>query len=196
MRIVRDDIGEDEMVLAFLSAEVDSPRFSGGARFALGDLELVRDPDLSDTDANQRRRSALDMYRGWGRNAYLFTNFPREVIWKLVEVEINELGEFRYARVPEWIALSGGSLLVKDGASNAAKEPLDETREGILAVARDIRRGVTFPPIIAATEGEDQIHVLLEGHTRASAYIRALERRDTCEVIVGYVSDLSGWCWY
>ena len=196
MRIVRDDIGEDEMVLAFLSAEVDSPRFGVNARFALGDLELVRDPDLSDSQANQRRRSALASYRGWETNDYLFKNFPREVIWKLVEVAINELGEFRYARVPEWIALSGGSLLVKDGASNAAKEPLDETREGILAVARDIRRGVTFPPIIAATEGEDQIHVLLEGHIRASAYVRALEQRDTCEVIVGYVSDLSGWFWY
>jgi len=196
MRIVRDDIDEDEMVLAFLSSEVDSPRFGDKARFALGDLELVRDPDLSDSHAKQRRRSALARYRGWGTNDYLFKNFPREVIWKLVEVAINELGEFRYARVPEWIALSGGSLLVKDGASNAAKEPLDETREGILAVARDIRRGVTFPPIIAATEGEDQIHVLLEGHIRASAYVRALERRDTCEVIAGYVSDLSGWLWY
>ena len=196
MRIVRDDISEDEMVLAFLSAEVDSPRFGVAARSTLGDLELVRDPDLSDTHANQRRRSALARYRGWGTNDYLFKNFPREVIWKLVEVTVNELGEFRYARVDAWIALSGGSLLVKHGASNAAKEPLDETKERILAVARDIRRGVTFPPIIAATEGEDQTHVLLEGHIRASAYVCALERRDTCEVIVGYVSDLSGWWWY
>jgi hypothetical protein len=68
MRIVRDDISEDEMVLAFLSAEVDSPRFGADARSALGDLELVRDPDLSDTHANQRRRSALARYRGWGTN--------------------------------------------------------------------------------------------------------------------------------
>lgn len=196
MRIVRDDISEDEMVLAFLSAEVDSPRFGAAARAMLGDLDLVRDPDLSDTHANQRRRFALAGYRGWGTNDYLFKNFPREVIWKLVEVAINELGEFRYARVDTWIALSWGSLLVKDGASNAAKEPLDETRERILAVARDIRQGATFPPIIAAAEGEDQMHVLLEGHIRASAYVRALERRGTCEVIVGYVSDLSGWWWY
>jgi hypothetical protein len=86
--------------------------------------------------------------------------------------------------------------LVKDGASNATKEPLDETRQRILVVTRDIRRGVIFPPIIAATEGEDQIHVLLEGHIRATAYVCALERHDTCEVIVGYVSDLSGWWWY
>ena len=99
MRIIRDDIGEDEMVLAFLSAEVDSPRFSVAARSTLGDLELVRDPDLSDSHANQRRRSALARYRGWGTNDYLFKNFPRDVIWKLVEVAINELGEFRYARV-------------------------------------------------------------------------------------------------
>lgn len=196
MRIVRDDIGEDEMVLAFLSAEVDSPRFGVNARRALGDMELVRDPDLNDTHANQRRRSALAMYRGWGTNDYLFKNFPREVTWRLVEVTISELGEFRYAGVRDWITLSGGSLLVKDGASNAAKGPLDETKKLILKVARDIRQRVTFPPIIAATEGEDQIHVLLEGHIRASAYVCALKPRDTCELIVGYVSDLSGWFWY
>lgn len=196
MRIVRSEISEDEMVLAFLSAEVDSPRFGNAARSVLGDLKLVRDPDLSDTNANKRRRSALARYRGWGTNGYLFNDFPSEVSWKLVEVAVSELGAFRYARVDPWIMLSGGSLLVRDGASNAATEPLNAAKEHILAVARDISRGATFPPIIAATEGEDQVHILLEGHTRASAYVRALDWCDTCEVIVGYVSDLSGWRWF
>jgi hypothetical protein len=112
MRIIRDDISQDEMVLAFLSAEVDSPRFAAIMRSYLGDLELIRNPDLSDTIANQRRRTVLANYRGWGTNRYLFRGFPREVRWKLVEVTISELGEFRYARVEPWIALSGGSLLV------------------------------------------------------------------------------------
>lgn len=196
MQIIRDDISENEMVLAFLSAEVDSPRFGGLARSILGDLELVRQPDLSDTIANRRRRSALAQYRGWGINGYLFQGFPREVRWKLVEVTVRELGHFRYARVDPWIALSGGSLLVRDGASNAATEPLDEARKHILTVALGIHQGATFPPLIATTAGEDKIHILLEGHTRASAYVRALEGNDTCEVIVGYVTDLSEWRWY
>lgn len=113
--------------------------------------------------------------------------------WKLVEVMISELGDFRYVREPSWVQLTGGSLWVRDGAANAAVEPLDETKARIQAVEREIREGVTFPPIVATAEGEAQLHVLLEGHSQASAYVRALEPSDTCGVIVGYVSSLSGW---
>lgn len=184
------------MVLAFLSAEVDSDRFAHGSRYSLGDLELVRNPDLTDAVANQRRRSALAKYRGWRRNTYLFAGFPRDVRWKLVEVTIGELGHFRYAREATWIELTADTLLVKDGATNAGRQPLSETKERIRAVEREIRRGATYPPLIVTSEGEDQVHVLIEGHTRASAYVRALKWRETREVIVGYVSSLSGWRWY
>jgi hypothetical protein len=158
VRVIRDS-SEDEMVLAFLSAEVGSGRFGDRARSLLGDLELVRNPDLTDAVANQRR-SALAQYRGWRRNNLLFLGFPRDVRWKLVEVTIGELGGFRYAREPTWIALSGGSLLVRDGAANAARKPLDETKERIRAVEREIRRGATLPLMIVTAEGEDQIQIL------------------------------------
>lgn len=185
------------MILAFLSAEVDAPRYRELVRATLcGDLQLARNADLTDAAANQRRRFALGQYRGWDRNSYLFAGFPRDVRWKLVEVSIFELGEFRYAREFSWVALAGDSLWVKDGAANAATEPLDETKERILAVEGEIRRGVTFPPLVATAEGEDQAHILLEGHTRASAYVRALDPRDTREVVVGYTRSLSAWAYW
>lgn len=36
-------------------------------------------------------------------------------------------------------------------------------------------------------------HVIVEGHTRATAYVRALARDDEIEVIVGYSPALLGW---
>jgi len=195
MRVLRDS-SEDEMVLAFLSAEVDSDRFGAIVRQLLGDLDLVRNADTTDATANQTRRSVLAQYRGWSRNSFLFFGFPADVRWRLVEVTVGELSGFRYAREPSWVALSGGSLLVRDGAANAAKEPPDETKVRILAVEQEVRKGASFPPIVAVAEGEDQVHILLEGHTRASAYVRALNPQDTCQVIVGYVAALSGWYWY
>jgi hypothetical protein len=195
VRVIRDS-SEDEMILAFLSAEVDSGRFGAYASSLLGDLELVRNADLVDAAANQRRRSVLAQYRGWRRNMYLFEGFPRDVHWKLVEVTIGKLGGFRYANEPTWVALFGGTLLIRDGAASTGRQPLDETKERIRALERMVRNGATFPPIIATAEDEDQVHVLIEGHTRASAYVRALKWRDTREMIVGYVSSLSGWRWY
>ena len=76
MRVIRDS-SEDEMVLAFLSAEVDSNRFGAVVRQLLGDLELVRNADTTDATANQRRRSVLVQYRGWGRNSALFLGSRR-----------------------------------------------------------------------------------------------------------------------
>jgi hypothetical protein len=196
MRVIRDS-SEDEMVLAFLSSEVDSDRFGAIVRQLLGDLELVRKADTTNAAANHARRSVLAQYRGWGCNRYLFFGFPADVCWKYLEVTTAELSGFRYAREPSWVELSGGSLLVGDGAANAGHEPPDRTKVRILAIEQEIRQGARFPPIVAVAEIEDQVHVLLEGHSRASAFVRALNPQDdTCHVIVGYVDSLSDWYWY
>jgi len=67
------------MVLAFLQAEVDSPRFRHSARKAVGDMNLVSSPRLDEPRENARRRTALQRYRGFGNNDWLFRGFPAEV---------------------------------------------------------------------------------------------------------------------
>jgi len=194
MQIIRDS-SEEEMVLMFLAAEVDSPQFGRGARGALGEISLVRNPDLSDATANARRKGALATYRGYGMNKLLFEGFPRMVAWKLVEVTVSELGKFHYARVTPWTTLSKGSLLVHDGAANVQTVPAEYANANILAVERAIAGHQAFPPLIATAQATDDRHFLLEGHTRASAYVRALAPNETLQVIIGYVADLSGWRW-
>jgi hypothetical protein len=91
------------------------------------------------------------------------------------------------------VALSGGTRLVRDGAANvqtpggAAKAP------GIVAAEEAVREGKRFQPIIAAAESESAVHILAEGHTRATAYVRALDADNEIEVIIGYSTNLRRW---
>jgi hypothetical protein len=68
MRVVAA-VTEDDMVAAFLRAELDSPRFSPSLRAALADAGLdpsiVRRPDTGDPAANAARRRVLAAYRGY-----------------------------------------------------------------------------------------------------------------------------------
>jgi hypothetical protein len=192
MRFIHDS-SEEEMVLAFLAAEGDSPRSGGCVRDALGDVSLVDKPDLSDAQANALRKRALAACRGYGTDSLLFSGFPPVVEWKLVEVTVSELGQFHYARVPPWTTFSKGSLMVSDGAANL--DPAEDANANIRAVERAVVAGKAFPALIATAQGKDDLHVLLDGHTRATAYVRALAPNETVQVIVGYVGDLSGWRW-
>jgi hypothetical protein len=59
-------ITEDEMVLAFLRAEVDSSSFAGAPRAILGSRQPIDAPDLGNEAENALRRAALGAYRGYG----------------------------------------------------------------------------------------------------------------------------------
>ena|SRR5438067_1888129 len=118
MRVVGPS-NEDEMVLAFLRAEVHSPRFRQAARLAIGDLKLVDNPRLDDSHQNARRRTALQRYRGFGRNDFLFRGFPDGAAkWERVRLKREDLGGLLYAKAGEWVLLSRGSRLVSDGAAH------------------------------------------------------------------------------
>lgn len=185
------------MVLAFVRAEAFSARFGATFRRAMGGKQAVYNPDLSDADANALRRQALAAVRGYGQNAYLFRGWPEDVNWKLVAVTVEELGEFLYANHPTWTTLTHDSRLVRDGAANVETVPTHEdAKPNILAVERDLRSGQTYPPVIAAATDESAQHVLVEGHTRATAYVRALEPQTEVEVIAGYAPAMDGWLYF
>jgi hypothetical protein len=73
------------------------------------------------------------------------------------------------------------------------------TSDCILAVEKDLKNGrsaSSYTPIIAAAVDEDSPRVLTEGHTRATAFVRALEPQDEVEVIVGYSPHLASWRYF
>lgn len=196
--IVRDAT-EAEMVLAFLRAEIDSDRFGDRVRSCLTDLGLLHESDLGDEEANRKRREALGCYRGYGRNAHLFEGFPSDVKWKLVSVTVEELGTFRYARVPPWTTKSNEPLLVRDGARDSGIEPEAREKATAVAIEQALKTGdlalEQLEPLIATAESVDGVHILLEGHSRATAYLRSLAQETAIPIIVGYVVSLEGWVW-
>jgi hypothetical protein len=120
MRHLRE-IGEDEMVAVFLRAEFGSPRYGPVVLQALErhgyDRRLVEAPDLAEAAENAARRRVLGEYRGYGRDADVFTGFPPAVRWYRALATPADLAEVRYIDDDYWVELSGGSRLVVDAAA-------------------------------------------------------------------------------
>jgi hypothetical protein len=189
-------ITEDEMVLEFLRAEVDSSSFSGSPRAILGSRQPIDAPDLGNEAENALRRTALGAYRGYGHDALLFAGFPTDVTWQSVALTQSELGEMRYLNYMTWVELSGGSRLVKDGAANVELVPVADVDKIILPIERDISRGAEHAPIILVSQRPGDSLIILEGCKRATAYYRALPEDAELVAIAGYSESLSDWTFF
>jgi hypothetical protein len=192
-----------EMVLAFLRAEIDSPRFSlEGMRLrdqlrkcGLDPSSLIDNADLGDSQANERRKEILRGWRGYPDGPRVFTNMPADITWRRVRLQPDEIGGLKYCHHRTWLALSGDSRLVADGAANigTAVAP-DNVNTHVACVADRVRRGEKFPELILV-QALDGGLILLEGHTRATAYVMA-PVREPIEALVGTSSHISQWAFH
>jgi len=213
---------EDEMILAFLQAEVDSPRFGHSARKAVGHMNLVSNPRLDEPRENARRRTALQRYRGFGSNDLLFRGFPAgAATWERMRLTRDDLGGLLYTKAGGWVLLSRGSRLVADGAEHVGVDAVPtspviaasasavgwppreldtpdwrakvrEASEGIEAVKKELGTGRVYPETIIFAEGRGAPHIIAEGHTRATAQFLHMDAADEVEVLVGY-APLADW---
>jgi|SRR5262245_30030882 len=192
-------ISNDAMVLAFLKAEVDSRLYGARVRGLCErrgrDRRLIDEPDLADVEANQLRRDVLGDFRGFGRDALLFANFPADVAWSRARLSVHELGETKYAGWPNWVKLTHGTRLVAEGAKNAVNPfyASEELRKHVPAIEEAWRAGVRFPELIFVGRPDFEELVLLEGHKRATAYVRVLDPADELEVILGSSEEIDRW---
>lgn len=190
----------DEMVLAFLRAEIDSPRFHDAEGLRMRGLllksgldpGLIDNADPGDSQANAIRKEIL---KWWCEPKFVFSGMPEDVIWRRVRLQPFEVGALRYCAHPTWIALSGESRLVADGAANIERVSApNDVNNHVIAVAELVRQGDKFPALIAVQALGDGL-ILLEGHTRATAYVVA-QVRDSTEVIVGTSPQIRQWRFY
>src|SRR5882724_5513189 len=164
----------DEMVLAFLQAEIDSPRFGPTLLHYLAQLKsdrvtLIDNCALDNAEQNRIRAELLGWVRGYQANKWLFTGFPHDVRWRRLQIEREELTNFRYANEPSLLEVSDGSRRVTDGARNfEAGKISPDFSERVRGVTERIRSKKQFPDLIAVDAG-DKTYVLVEGHTRATA---------------------------
>ena len=194
------------MVAAFLQAEVHSSRFGDNvrnlaARWGLS-LTAVKEPDITDVTENRLRSLILRDFRGWGQNAFLFAGWPRQLSWRLVTIATEDIPRLRYAAAPEWVALSRGTGFVHIGAQRVREQDPtvvgDERYQSVLGIVASLQAGTTtFPPSIMIGTPKGECVVVVEGHSRVTAFV-AEGRPQQFEVIYGSapVSRLSTWGWF
>jgi hypothetical protein len=201
MRLI--DLGpaaEDDMVLAFLRAAIDSARFGSTYRGILANSSLDRhslidNPDRNSYQANSIRRQLPKCVRGYSSNTYLFRGLPTDLTWRRVALDQTDLPKLKYANCPPWVELSRGTRLVGEGAKNiGTNTPSEDAAVNIRAVADDLTRGKRYAELIGVYDDNGDI-ILMEGHTRATAYVAAA-LPDRVECIVGSSTTIRNWVFY
>ena len=186
-------ISEDEMVAVFLKTELASTRFAQGILTILARAgqprSIIEQPNLADRRENAYRRQVLGEWRGYGRDADVFTHFPPCVRWYRATINKAEVAALRYINDEYWVELSGGSRLAVDAAARIRQgiEAFRVGNGGFWWMAEALCAGATFPELILVGRDEHAPLVVLEGHVRLTAYcLRPDCTPDLLPVLVGY----------
>lgn len=191
---------EREIILAFLKAEVDSPRFGAYllpqlAPTGFSRQQLIDNADLDDQRQNVVRRAILQAYRGFGANNWLFRGFPDDVAWRRTEIEPTDHERLRFANVPEWVQLSDETRLVGQLARKLSDDAIPPDLVGhIKAIQNALTAGKQLPELIAA-EGSGGTLILVEGHCRATAFV-SLGWKENIPIFLASSSSMNRWQWY
>ena len=202
MRKIRA-IREDEMIAVFLYAELQSPRFCEKVEMYLQqfavDRRLIQAPDLHDEQENATRRALLGTYRDYGQGWGYFEGFPEQLRWERIGLTRQEVEQVKYIEYDYWVELSGGSRLARDGARRALAgiDVFGLSSKYFVDIAKALRQGAQFPTLIFVGRDEEGYLVVLEGHTRLTAYLIAPECLPAeLEVIVGFSEQITQWGCY
>jgi hypothetical protein len=164
---------EDDVVLAFLRAEVDSPKWGPCYSRVLRELNLDRvslvdAADLEDARACSARKVLLGAVRGYGRDGALFTGFPRDTTWRRVQVELSDFHRLKcISRDERWSKLTAGTRLIEEAARNLDVYP--ELAVRVRGAIRRIEQRLPVAELIMVETNSGDL-ILVEGHTRATAY--------------------------
>jgi hypothetical protein len=194
---------EHEMVLAFLKAEIDASRYHDVIQSFLECLapsgltrdELIDRPNLSDEHQNQARLWILQEFRGYRKNQFLFSGFPLDAVWRRVGIEPHELHRLRYAKELHWLAFSDNTRKPSRMAENilTGKVPKEDA-DRVFAIQEALKKGKRFPELIAA-EGQNDELILLEGHSRATAYV-ACGFNENITMLIASSPTMDRWHYY
>jgi hypothetical protein len=190
---------EDDMVLAFLRAEIESSRFAGDLLALLArrglDRTIVDQADLSDAEANFRRREVLEEHRGprRGPGAGVFNGFPDDVSWSWAALNPAELADVRYIHWDYWLEVSGGTRRPADAIARMRHQwdaPGDEVRE----VADALARGSMPLEIVVVGLPAGRDLVVLEGHVRLTGLLlRPEQLPPEVRVLLGTSPRIAEW---
>jgi hypothetical protein len=158
---------ESEVVLAFLRTEIDYSSHRQEIQQYFQGLGVTRHELLDGSNMNNDYYNALravvfDCYRGYLRRTALFSGFPRDVNWRLVELESPDFGHLKYVRSAEWEPLSEGTRQPQRVIDRIARGELPELAQKVFAIQERLQSGEILPEL-AAVEGEGSNLLLIEG---------------------------------
>lgn len=205
MRTIRDT-SEDEVIAAFLQAEIDSERHAQRIMKELGadrrPRAIVESPDFGDSIENADRRSLLGRVRGWGQGEGMFQGFPERVKWALVALTLGELAEVRYIAWDWWLERSAGTRLATEYARRIRAGQFPGDPESGLRyhepIASRLRNGPPLPRLISVRDASrPDFLVLLEGDVRLTAFFLFPEMLPPeLEIYLGTAEGLHSWGLY
>jgi hypothetical protein len=198
---------DDDVILAWLQAEIESPGFQA---YLAGDppnrnkldrgLKLAQMPDLGSPKQNAERRHIIEKAHGFGRGALTFVGLANDIVWRQVRVSMREVGQMLYAnRNAAWTTLAPKTRSVAEGAGNAGLLFAgDDTNMHVLGLAGTLCHTDPVPvlPAIICLRGLDGRIIVMEGHTRATAFVIEAHRfPDGVDAYLGETTSIANWAY-
>jgi hypothetical protein len=201
---------EDEMVLCFLKADIDSPKWGPYYDHSLQTRRLDRaslivNADLTDGSANSNSGKVLGDVRGYGRDDDLFRRFPNDTKWRRLSIDPSEFGSLKYINSEPFLELSANTRSVLDGAQNVKNSPADlmaridrvvndDSAAKLFArindAAKKVTKGLAMAPLILVEDTQKKL-TIVEGNTRATAF--AIVETKPIPAIVGSAPGMKDW---
>lgn len=193
MHVIRP-LTDDEMVAAFLKAEMQSSRFRPRIdKWVKADdprLAWLSDPDVADAVQCEFRAFVLSHTRGWrsDREGSLLKSLPHDTQWQLVRMSLDELLWVRFIKEGYWIKHTNGERTFEALIEHA---PADSP---ILEISRFMTASAYQHPMIAVGHDLASGLVMMEGNGRLSG--AAASGVKTFDVIIGTSPSMSSWLWW
>ena len=201
-----DELGaasEDQVILAWLQAEIESADFQAylvgnppnPANLSLA-LKAARSPDLRDQTQNDLRRQIITSTYGFGTGAGSFEGLGPDLKWRRFRVTTDEVAEMLYMRrAGPWQLVAPVTRKVAEGATNIGHIFTgDSTNMVVLSLASGLCHSDKKVPEIIALRRPDGGLVILEGHARATAIVLEAHRFPRgVEVFVGEGPSVANW---
>lgn len=179
------------MVLEFLCAELESPRFAQRYRNWLSQHRISDDVSLKTLDPAVRK----DLL--WSVRPGLFKTLPKDIVWQEVLLESQDWDKVMYINEDVWRNFSAGTRLVQRGIKKLGQPHHEVFTQRVSEIAAQLQAGEQLPKIIIIAKPDLARLVLLEGHARATAYVSSnIYCEKQVPAILGTSEKVVNWTWY
>ena len=191
---------ENEMAYEFLKMELDSERFGTEIEVILNEMHInngiIANGNIKCDKENAIRAEVLKRFRGY-RDNELFENFPAAIEWVWTEFDREDIDKILYIEYSYWNELSSytGSPLEAAKTIRSGKIIFDVPNDAVKNGAKKLTHGHTFPPLIFLTDETEQHYIILEGHSRMTAYGLVPDLFQNVSVLLGFCckNELKKW---